>query len=39
VKEAIGCAAGARRVAASYRRAGGAVAAADAFEALLGGGG
>jgi MGT family glycosyltransferase len=37
VKEAIGCAAGARRVAESYRRAGGAVAAADAFEALLGG--
>jgi MGT family glycosyltransferase len=32
VRRALGCAAGARRVAAGYRTAGGAVAAADAVE-------
>jgi MGT family glycosyltransferase len=36
VKEAIGCEEGARRIAASYRKAGGAVAAADALEELIG---
>jgi MGT family glycosyltransferase len=36
VKAAIQCEDGARRVAAGYRRAGGAVAAADALEELMG---
>jgi MGT family glycosyltransferase len=36
VKEAIRCQAGAERIAESYREAGGAVAAADALEQLLG---
>ena len=37
VKEAIRCEEGARRIAESYRKAGGAVAAADALEELIGG--
>jgi UDP:flavonoid glycosyltransferase YjiC (YdhE family) len=36
VKQAMGCASGARRVAESYRNAGGAAAAADAVEQLIG---
>jgi UDP:flavonoid glycosyltransferase YjiC (YdhE family) len=36
VREAIRCADGARRVGEGYRRAGGAVAAADAFEKIMG---
>lgn len=36
VHEAIRCKEGARRIADSYRKAGGAVAAADAFEGLIG---
>ena len=35
VKEAIRCETGARRIAQSYRRAGGPVAAADALEELI----
>ena len=35
VKEAIRCEPGARRIAASYRKAGGPVAAADALEELI----
>ncbi|HEX2091954.1 MAG TPA: glycosyltransferase [Longimicrobiaceae bacterium] len=39
VRRAMACRAGAKRVAAAFRAAGGAPAAADALEALAGGGG